>query len=176
MKGLRLAVAAAAVCGLLVLAPSTAAKSFLYEGPVDQPEVDPFMNSPRIEFKVRFSKNKKGKRVPKSVKTLDVWNVWYQCEHPVPGSGSTNTIFWPGAINDTTSRVIVELEFPVKHRRFHTSQDDYGSGAQITVSGELKGGKASGDVRLSYLSEPGDDFNVGACGTGTLSWTASRGF
>jgi hypothetical protein len=38
------------------------------------------------------------------------------------------------------------------------------------VSGELKGGKASGDVRLSYLSEPGDDFNVGACGTGTLNW------
>jgi hypothetical protein len=174
MKGLRFAAGAAAVCGLLVLPPAAPAKSFLYEGPVDQPQVDPNVKSPRIEFKVRFSKNKKGKRIPKSVKTLDVWNVWYQCEHPVPGSGSTNTIFWPGAINDTTSRVIVGLEFPVKHRRFRTSQDDYGT--QITVSGELKGGKASGDVRLSYLSEPGDDFNVGACGTGTLSWTASRGF
>jgi hypothetical protein len=173
MKGWRLPVAAAAVCGLLVLPAAAPAKSFLYEGPVDQPEVNPYQKSPRIEFKVRFSKNKKGKRVPKSVKTLDLWNVWYQCEHPVPGSGSTNTIFWPGAINDTTSRVIVELEFPVKHRRFHTSDDDYGT--LITVSGELKG-KASGDVRLSYLSQPGDDFNVGACGSGTLSWTASRGF
>jgi hypothetical protein len=174
MKGLRFAAAAAAVCGLLVLAPAAAAKSFLYEGPVDQPQVDPNVNSPRIEFKVRFSKNKKGKRVPKSVKTLDVWNVWYQCEHPVPGSGSTNTIFWPGAINDTTSRVIVGLEFPVKDRRFHTSDDDYGTA--ISVSGELEGGKASGDVRLTYLSQPGDDFDVGACGSGTLSWTASRGF
>jgi hypothetical protein len=35
-----------------------AAKSFLYEGPVDQAQVDPNVNSPRIEFKVRFSKNK----------------------------------------------------------------------------------------------------------------------
>jgi hypothetical protein len=174
MKGLRFAAGTAAVCGLLVFAPAAPAKSFLYEGPVDQPQVDPNVNSPRIEFKVRFSKNKQGKRVPKSVKTLDVWNVWYQCEHPVPGSGSTNTIFWPGAINDSTSRVIVGLEFPVKHRRFHTSDDDYGTA--ISVSGKLKGGKASGDVRLTYLSQPGDDFDVGACSSGTLSWTASRGF
>jgi hypothetical protein len=174
MKGLRFAAGTAAVCGLLVFAPAAPAKSFLYEGPVDQPQVDPNVNSPRIEFKVRFSKNKKGKRVPKSVKTLDVWNVWYQCEHPVPGSGSTNTIFWPGAINDSTSRVIVGLEFPVKHRRFHTSDDDYGTA--ISVSGKLRGGKASGDVRLTYLSQPGDDFDVGACSSGTLSWTASRGF
>jgi hypothetical protein len=35
---------------------------------------------------------------------------------------------------------------------------------------------ASGDVRLTYLSQPGDDFDVGACSSGTLSWTASRGF
>jgi hypothetical protein len=174
MKGLRFAVAAAAMCGLLVLAPVAPAKSVLYEGPVDQPQVDLNVNSPRIEFKVRFSKNKKGKRVPKSVKTLDVWNVWYQCEHPVPGTGSTNTIFWPGAINDSTSRVIVGLEFPVKHRKFHTSDDDYGTA--ISVSGELKGSKASGDVLLTYLSEPGDDFDVGACSSGRLSWTASRGF
>jgi hypothetical protein len=136
---LRFAAGTAAVCGLLVFAPAAPAKSFLYEGPVDQPQVDPNVNSPRIEFKVRFSKNKKGKRVPRSVKTLDVWNVWYQCEHPVPGSGSTNTIFWPGAINDSTSRVIVGLEFPVKHRRFHTSDDDYGTA--ISVSG------SSGAVR-----------------------------
>jgi hypothetical protein len=174
VKGLRIAASAAAVCALFVVTPAASAKSFLYEGPVDQPQVDPDVKSQRIEFKVRFSKNKKGKRVPKSVKTLDVWNVWYQCEHPVPGSGSTNTIFWPGASNDTTSRVIVEQEFPVKHRKFHTSQDD--GGTLITVSGELKGGEASGEVRLTYLSQPGDSFNVGACSSGTLSWTASRGF
>ena len=174
MKGLGFAAAAAAVCGLLVLAPAAPAKSFLYEGPVDQPQVDPDVNSPRIEFKVRFSKNKKGKRVPTSVKKLDAWNLWYECDHPVPDSGSSNTIFWPGAINDSTSRVIVGDEFPVKHRSFHTTYDDYGT--VITVSGKLKGGKASGDVRITYLSQPGDDFDVGACSSGTLSWTASRGF
>jgi hypothetical protein len=174
MKGLRFAAGAAAVCGLLVLAPAAPAKSFLYEGPVDQPQVDPNVDSPRIEFKVRFSKNKKGKLVPKSVKKLDVWNLWYQCEHPVLEDPESGTIFFPGAINDSTSQVIAGDEFPVKHRTFHTSYDD--GGTVISVSGKLKGGKASGDVRLTYLSQPGDDFDVGACSSGTLSWTASRGF
>jgi hypothetical protein len=70
--------------------------------------------------------------------------------------------------------VIAGYEFPVKHRRFHTSFDDYGT--VLTVSGKLNGGEASGDVRITYLSQPGDDFDVGACSSGTLSWTASRGF
>jgi hypothetical protein len=174
MKGLGFAAAVAAVCGLLVVAPAAPAKSFLYEGPVAQPQVDEYIQSPRIDFKVRFSKNKKGKLVPKSVPQLNVRNLWYQCEHPVPGSGSTSTIFFPGAIDDTKSEVIVENEFPVKHKNFSTQDSD--GGTVIEVQGGLKGNSASGLVRLSYTSQPGDDFDVGHCDSGFLDWTASTGF
>jgi hypothetical protein len=174
MKGLRFAAAAAAVCGLLVLAPTASAKSFLYKGPVEQPQMDPFIQSPRIDFRVRFSKNKKGKLVPKSVPKLNVRNLWYQCEHPAPGSGSTNTIFYPGAINDTESKVIVENEFPVKKKNFSTQDSD--GLTVIEVLGGLKGNSASGVVRLSESTEPGSGFDVGYCDSGFLDWTASTGF
>jgi hypothetical protein len=105
---------------------------------------------------------------------MNVRNLWYQCEHPVPGSGSTNTIFFPGAIDDTKSKVIVENEFPVKHKNFSTQDSD--GGTVIEVLGGLKGNSASGLVRLSYTSQPGDDFNVGTCDSGFLDWTASTGF
>ena len=162
------------MCGLLVLAPTASAKSFLYEGPVDQPQMDPFIQSPRIDFKVRFSKNKKGKLVPKSVPTMSVRNLWYQCEHPVPGSGSTSTIFYPGASTDTMSHVIVENEFPVKKKKFSTQDSD--GLTVIEVLGGIKGNSASGLVRLSESTEPGSGFDAGYCDSGYLDWTASTGF
>lgn len=176
MKGRTLVGIAAVmvICGL-VFAPMAPAKSFLYEGPVDQPQLDPYQKPPRIEFHVRFSKNKKGKLVPKSVKKLTAWNLWYECEHPVPDSGDPSTIFYPGAINDSTSQVIAGVEFPVKHRKFETHDSD--EGIEIDVYGELKGGgEASGLVAIAEYTEPGDVFDVGFCYSTLLSWTASRGF
>jgi hypothetical protein len=171
MKSLGLAAVLAAVCGLLVAAPAALAKNVHYEGPVDQPIVGPYQEPPRIEFAVRYSKNKKGKVVPKSVPKLDAWNLWYQCEHPVPGVPDSGTIFHPNAIDDSKSQVIVGVEFPVKHRKFSTASSD--NGVVIEVSGTLKGKQASGTVRLSESTEPGSGFDVGYCDSGPLSWTAS---
>jgi hypothetical protein len=173
MKGVGITAAVAAVCGLLVVAAAALAKNVHYEGPVDQPQLDTYQKPPRIEFAVRYSKNKKGKLAPKSVPKLNAWNLWYQCEHPVPGTGDTSTIFYPNAINDSTSEVITGVEFPVKHRKFSTTSSD--NGVVIEVSGALKGGGASGTVRLSESTEPGSGFDVGYCDSGPLSWTASKG-
>jgi hypothetical protein len=154
------------------MAPVAAAKGVSYEGPVDQPPADPSHEPPRIEFKVSFKKNDKGKRVPSSIPKLSAWNIWHQCEHPVPGSGDPSTIFYPNAINDTKSEVITGVEFPVKRRRFSTTDSD--GGTVIEVSGQLRGKQASGTVRITYQSVPGDDFAVGFCDSGPLSWTATR--
>ena len=168
-----LAMALGLVGGLLAIAPGASAKSIVYQGPVTQPQMDEFIQSPRIDFKVRFSKNNRGKLVPKSVPTLNVRNLWYQCEHPVPGSGSTSTIFYPGAINDTESKVIVENEFPVKHRKFSTRDSD--GLTVIEVLGGLNGNSASGLVRISESTEPGSGFDAGFCDSGYLDWTATAG-
>jgi hypothetical protein len=173
MKGLGFAAAVAAVCGLLAVAPAALAKSASYEGPVDQAQLDPYQKPPRVEFKVRFSKNKKGKSVPKSVEEFEAWNLWFQCEHPVPDSGDPSTIFYPNAINDSTSQVIVGTEFPVKNREFSTTDSDGGTG--IEVYGRLSAlPEAVGTVRLTYTSQPGDDFQVGKCDSGPLDWTAIK--
>jgi hypothetical protein len=172
MKGLRVTAAIAAVCGLLAVAPAAPAKTVPYQGPVDQPQLDPYQKPPRIEFKVRFKKNKKGDSVPKSVKVLEAQNLWFQCEHPVPDSGDPSTIFYPGQENESTSSVLLGVEFPIKQRKFSASDSDYGTG--IHASGELnnKAG-AEGTVRITYTSQPGDDFQVGSCDSGALKWTAS---
>jgi hypothetical protein len=166
-----------AILATSLFAPTVAAgkpaKYVRYEGVVDQPQVDPYQKAPRIEFTVRYSKNKKGKRVPRSIPKLEAWNLWFQCEHPVPDSGDPSTIFFPNAINDSTSQVIVGVEFPVKRRTFSTTDMDGGTG--IEVYGRLSAlPEAVGTVRLFYTSQPGDDFQVGTCDSGPLDWTAQR--
>jgi hypothetical protein len=174
MKRSGLPAALAAVCALLVVAPTVPAKPAKYvhyDGAVDQARVDPYQKAPRIEFTVRYSKNKKGKRVPRSVPKLEVWNLWFRCEHPVPDSGDPSTIFFPNAINDSTSQVIVGVEFPVKRRMFSTIDMDGGTG--IEVDGRLSAlPEAVGTVRVFYTSQPGDDFQVGTCDSGPLDWSA----
>ena len=177
MKGFGFAAAAAAVCGLLVVAPAASAKSFLYTGPIDQPAADPSHQAPRAEFKVSFKKNKKGKQVPRSVKVFDAWNLWFQCEHPVPDSGDPSTIFYPGVLNEFagTSKVTAGIEVPVKHGKFEAHDEDGGVTIRV-YNAEIKGGEASGRVVITEFTEPGSGFDVGFCTSGELTWTASRGF
>jgi hypothetical protein len=170
MKSLRLPAVVAVVCGLLAVAP--AAMAVTYQGPVDQPHLDPYQKPPRVEFKVGFKKNEQGKKVPKSVKVFEAQNLWFQCEHPVPGSGDPSTIFYPGQEGQTNSAVLLGDEFPIKQRKFKARGSDESTG--IEVSGELnKKAGAEGTVRLTYTSQPGDDFQVGSCDSGPLAWTAS---
>jgi hypothetical protein len=168
VKGRALA-AAAAICGLLAFAPAASAKNVSYSGPVDQPQAATYVEAPRIEFGVRFAKNDRGKLVAKFLTKLTAWNLWYQCSNIPPGSGNTSGIVYPGAINDTQSKVILGLPPRVKHGRFSATDPDEG----IEVSGTIpKHGPASGTVRIFATSEPGDEPDLGTCDSGPLNWTA----
>jgi hypothetical protein len=168
VKGRALA-AAAAICGLLAFAPAAPAKNVSYSGPVDQPQAATYVEPPRIEFGVRFAKNDRGKLVAKFLTKLTAWNLWYQCSNIPPGSGNTSGIVYPGAINDTQSKVILGLPPRVKHGRFSATDPDEG----IEVSGTIpKHGPASGTVRIFATSEPGDEPDLGTCDSGLLNWTA----
>jgi hypothetical protein len=162
------AVAAATSIAMLALAPQAAMAGTEYHGELVPPQ-EGYGTPSEIEFDVSLGKNKKGKRVPRSVRRFRSRAVTLYCAngntwwHGLGEASVGGTLGWADHPNDWVT---------IKKRSFHSATDgEYGpSSGFYEIAGTIpKNGPATGTIRLTYPNEA----QGGWCDSGVVGWTAS---
>ena len=164
------ATALAASIAVGAIGPQVASAGVQYKGDLNPPQYGGNFGTPsEIEFNVSFDKNKKGKRVPTSVKRFRSRAVTLYCAngntwwHGLGNASVTGTLGWADHPNDWVR---------VKKRKFHdASVGEYGPESGFyEISGQIpKNGPATGTIRLTYPNEA----QGGHCDSGVVNWIAS---
>lgn len=161
-------VALAVSASVLAIGPQASMAGTEYHGELVPPQSG-YGTPSEIEFDVSLGKNKKGKRVPTTVRRFRSRAVTLYCAngntwwHGLGEASVGGTLGWADHPNDWVS---------IKRRSFHDASDgEYGpSSGFYEITGTIpKNGAATGTIRLTYPNSA----QGGWCDSGVVSWTAA---